>query len=123
MININNLKLTEGQVLIQVDEAFSVLERKQDTVKPSEDEINKLRAGQLHRHGKVILMSKDTEELASTKGNKFTYLHKNPVVIFDIRYAQHFDINITKTDENDKEKSLGFCVVINPGNIISWLEE
>lgn len=132
MIHINNIQLTSGQVLVELEEPFVTVQQLQKLPNLSKEQRDANRLNTSIRHGKVLTMSTDIKE--------FVFGDKNPqwskmeleryqdlqwlrepdtVVLLPLNYGEVFDVPMFK---GDKDTKVGHCLTLNPSNIKAILK-
>ena len=142
MIHINNIALTSGEVLVELEEPFITLEAinklssSQASAGISKETRDANRVNTTIRHGKVIIMADDVRDFIfgdkpkdsltgayiseSERWERLQYL-RNPetIVLINIQYGEPFDVPMFKGEDDTK---VGHCLKLNPSNIVGYLK-
>lgn len=131
MINLKNLQLAIGDIMIEPGEAYRVImHQSTSTVQLSDTNKDKLRLDQTHQHGIVIALSKDVfdvmEERKNNPKNNLPILEIGTTVIFTLGLCEIWDIPIYEEipvingDEQETEKRrIKLPTTINYNNILA----
>jgi len=104
MINVNSINLSAGLILVDVDEAYKVVEAKKRNkaisntittgVVISDAQIDEYGRKQQMRTGKVMKMSNDVKETLKVRKDGLEVLVEGSVIVFNALAMETFDIPI-----------------------------
>lgn len=140
MINLKNLQLGTGDIMIEPGECYRVIEKQRiaGNILLSEASKTEQRNLQTHQYGKVIAMSKDVfdimEERKANPKNNLPILKIGTTIIFTLGFCELWDIpiyeeisatnvDIDSNGTSTEKRKIKLPTTINHNNILGIIHE